>query len=187
MIRPVGFSEGRTAFNNGLGFEGPKRGVQPNGVYYKHDEEEVSGAGGVGGENDSEIKNLIKALKDPDPDVCRDAVYALREIGPEAVSAVPALIEALKDPNANVRCAAAYVLGHIGPETVSAVPALIAALNDPNANVREQAAYALRKIERGKTTSPAIAPLTTVSTDDPEPHVRMVAKAALRQINPELT
>ena len=63
------------------------------------------------------VLGLIKALRHKDPQVGKDAVLALGQIG---TPAVPALIEALSDEN--LRLYAVRALGQIGtPEAQKAV------------------------------------------------------------------
>src|SRR5262245_7401725 len=84
-----------------------------------------------------------KDLKDPDPQVRREAAEALGEIGAKAKAAVPDLGEALNDPDDRVRIKVSLALWSIGASVKGAVPNLIAALNDRNAEVRLNVAGAL--------------------------------------------
>ena len=71
-----------------------------------------------------DVEGLIRALKDSDEGVRREAAKALGEIGDSR--AVEPLIEALKDRNEDVQKNAAYALGEIGDSR--AVEPLIEAL-----------------------------------------------------------
>jgi HEAT repeat protein len=57
----------------------------------------------------------VKALKDPDSGVRRNAAEALGRVGPEARPAVPLLVQALKDEDSDVQDAAAEALKRIDP------------------------------------------------------------------------
>lgn len=59
------------------------------------------------------VPHLISALRDSDPEVRRNAVEALADLGPKAISAVSALTLALKDADALVRRDAASALKKI--------------------------------------------------------------------------
>ena len=64
------------------------------------------------------VLGLIKALRHKDPQVGKDAVLALGQIGEPAKDAVPALIEALSDENVSVSSKVADALGEIGEPAV---------------------------------------------------------------------
>ncbi len=61
------------------------------------------------------VPDLIKMLKDPEPQLRKRAADLLRAIGPGATAAVPALKEAVQDKDANVRQAAGLALMLIKP------------------------------------------------------------------------
>src|SRR5262245_56451709 len=88
------------------------------------------------------LEELLKKLKDNNPDTRYWAARELGHRGPQARDAVPALTAALKDQDSNVRLGGTYALGEIGPDAKAAVPALQRALNDPAQGVRKGAAYA---------------------------------------------
>ena len=69
--------------------------------------------GTIGPAADDAAPALVAALKDPDDDLRRHAVYALGEIGPPAVETAPALVAVLKDPNVTVRRDAANALQRV--------------------------------------------------------------------------
>ena len=115
---------------------------------------------------DPGVKALADALKDPDPDVRKNAALSLGRIGPKAESAVPALIAALKDKSIDVRGASAVTLGRIGPGAKDAALPLAALLKDTHPDIRGAAALALARI--GKGAKPAIPDLLKVAKgDDP--------------------
>lgn len=77
------------------------------------------------------VPALIQTLRNPDPNLRRQAVDTLSRIGPEAAAAVPDLIHALSDPDPLVRRTAARALGQIGPAAADSVPALIRVIQEP--------------------------------------------------------
>jgi HEAT repeat protein len=114
--------------------------------------------------------------KSVSPNLRRQAMYALVQMGPESFApllgalrdrkddvnyrlalqqlpsvgqnkaAVPHLIEALQHPTPTIRQTAAAALGRIGPEAKDAIPALKTASQDTNAQVRSAASAALKRI-----------------------------------------
>ncbi|MBE9244986.1 HEAT repeat domain-containing protein [Microcystis aeruginosa LEGE 00239] len=122
------------------------------------------------------VNELLKALKDSDGVVRRNAVEALGKIGTE--TAIPGLLKALEESNKDVRWKAAFALGKIGTET--AIPGLLKALKDSDKDVRSNAAVALCKI--GSET--AIAGLFKV-LEHSDKDVRGNAAFALGKIGSE--
>jgi len=105
-----------------------------------------------------DIKGLIKAMKDKDNMVRRNAVSALGEIGD--ASNIDPLIQALRDEDTDVCYRAAQSLGNLGDKR--AVEPLIKALSDSRAGVRSGAGEALGKIKdpRAEIGDPkAVGPL----------------------------
>lgn len=89
------------------------------------------------------VRQLIEALKDPDPDVRGNLANALAKIGPASVEPLTA---ALKDGVAERRAAAAYTLALLGSDAKAALPTLLDLLKDDVVDVRRQASYAISKI-----------------------------------------
>jgi beta-lactamase regulating signal transducer with metallopeptidase domain len=89
--------------------------------------------------SDTAVQALIAALKDSDPGVRSNAIWALSVNGGKATQ--DALITALRDDDARVRSQAAWGLGIHGDQ--KAVEPLIAALRDASPRVIAQAAWAL--------------------------------------------
>src|SRR5262245_36323578 len=75
------------------------------------------------GEKAKTLAELIKELRDKDPEVRAMAALAIGEQDRPARAAVRPLIRALKDPDRFVRWSAACSLGKIGPAARAAVPA----------------------------------------------------------------
>ena len=88
----------------------------------------------------------IWQLKDRDPSLRQQAMWALAHLGPGQECAVHALAGMLKDKNEGVRSGAALNLGRMGAAAASAVPQLLAALRDDDPFVRVAALRALGSI-----------------------------------------
>ncbi|MGO8670387.1 MAG: HEAT repeat domain-containing protein [Capsulimonadaceae bacterium] len=126
----------------------------------------------------SDIPDLIRALKDPDPRIRIDAAGALGRIGPPAAPAVSALGDAIKGVDVGVTDFAAGALVRIG---TAALPTLETALHDPDARVRRCAANALGQM--GPPAAPAATALAAALTDA-RPVVRGAAAFSLGEIGP---
>lgn len=74
----------------------------------------------------SVIPELIKAVDDSHPNVQKDAMRILSDVG--AAEAVPNIIPMLQHPDEFTRWSAIEALGKLGPKAVKAVPALTATL-----------------------------------------------------------
>lgn len=143
----------------------------------------VRSIGSFRGDAFSALRDLSKALTDPEQDVRAAAAWALSQVGPPAASAVPALVAALTDPNPRVRCLVAIALREIGPHAINAVPALANALGDSDPSVRAPAAQALGAIgPNAKTSVPSLVARLNVP-GEPSFVLRSVV-VALGQIGP---
>jgi HEAT repeat protein len=92
------------------------------------------------------LPGLLQALRKPEKQVRREAVWALTRIGSAAKAAMSALASALQDPDLKVRLGAAQALGAIGPDAGAAVSALVECLKDSNLIFCRLAAQALVRI-----------------------------------------
>jgi len=110
-----------------------------------------------------------KSLKSDDPDVRRQAAFALGQMGEEAKAAVPDLAETLQDKVAVVRVNASLALFKIGPESRSVVPALALALKDEEDFVRTNAVMALFRI--GRDSEEAVPALIEAIRDKRNRHL----------------
>lgn len=70
------------------------------------------------------VDNIIKSLRDPDPQITYAAARTLSVFGAKAGHAVPELIRLLEDPYLFTRTYAAFALGKIGEQAAAAVPKL---------------------------------------------------------------
>jgi len=126
-----------------------------------------------GSTNLAMIRQLIRALQDPDWVVRWAVAEALASIG--TPRAVPALVPLVKDEHWLVQVAAIRAIMMLGDAEVA--PELVRALDDPKEMVREAAAEALGTIG-DQRVAPALVPLL----DDAEEFVRMAAIYALGRL-----
>ena len=102
--------------------------------------------GRLGEKGESAVPALLKALQDPQPEVRREVVLAIANIGPPATGAVSALLGRLEsDADFRVRRDAAYALGQIASENQTVAAALKKALHDKDPDVREASQEALKR------------------------------------------
>lgn len=94
------------------------------------------------------IGAVQKAINDPNPEVSKAAIQALRPLGPDIASAaVPAIIKVLKGPP-SVQQEAIKALAWFGSEATEAIPSLIRLIHeDPADPVRIDAGRALMAID----------------------------------------
>ncbi|PNG53100.1 putative oxidoreductase/HEAT repeat-containing protein [Variovorax sp. WDL1] len=122
----------------------------------------------------SHVATLAARLRDPDVNVWRDAISALRAIGAPATAPLTALLRG--DGDSEVRRRAAVALGELGPAARPAVPALIEAMKD--SAVKFNAVVALGEIGGDAV----VAPLAKL-LDDERYHVN--AAIGLSKLGPE--
>jgi HEAT repeat protein len=171
--------------------------------------------GAVTGErysNGRPLRAWIDALADGDPELRREAIENLGDMGPEASRAIPALTRvAQKDlisvrswaiykglggigpaalsalatlvKDRSVRSVAVVTIGNMGPRARPAVPILAEALKDEHWWTRSMAAAALGKVGSGARHA---VPALTVCLNDQAPQVRCEAALALDRINPHV-
>lgn len=95
------------------------------------------------------VPELIKILKDGNPDIRDSVAGALQSIGtPEALKVFnehqESLIQMLQDPDPDIRISTIETLGQIGSQDI--VSALVEVLQDQNQSVRVSAAETLGNI-----------------------------------------
>jgi hypothetical protein len=96
------------------------------------------------------IPALILILHDENPEVRKEAAYALGEMGPAAARAVPTLRDTLRDPAGEVRREAAGALSRVGPPAWSALSDLADTMEgDADPWVRDAASFAVQQIGIG--------------------------------------
>ena len=125
---------------------------------------------------------LIRAFKDPDVQMRRNAALALlnlaggfsMELRPvlDISEALPDLIQAMNDSDSSVRAWTAQAIGEIGPTARDAVPMLVTLLNDPAEGPRNSSCIALGKI------GPAAREALPAFPDRPRRDVRRCRLAA---------
>jgi HEAT repeat protein len=126
-----------------------------------------------------DVSALIQKLDAKDEGVCRGALHALREIGPDAKAAIPAIADLLKAKSALVRVEASYALKKVDPETKLALPVLLEAFRVKDDTVRCYAAVAFQAFG-----VEAVAPLIELFKDPdtsfwPSSAVAMIGKPAI--------
>jgi hypothetical protein len=137
------------------------------------------------------VPALARALRDPDPQMRRDAAVALDVVGggwwhfPDGGSkldlrpALPALLGALQDSDAGVRAWAAQDISDMGAGAASAVPRLEAMLHRQDPESRGTACRALGQM--GGAARGAL-PLLQQALADPSQEVRQAARDAIARI-----
>lgn len=135
---------------------------------------------------------LANALRnDPETDVRRAAVSALRSMGPAALEGMKAVAEALKDDkDPRVRQTSAAALGRMIKQpnprqddidaVKPALPILLMALKDEHAGTRAAAAESLGRF--GPTASEATSQLLEIVVKDSDRHARSYAAFALVRV-----
>ncbi|MDB5308863.1 MAG: hypothetical protein JWO38_3065 [Gemmataceae bacterium] len=89
----------------------------------------------------------VEALRNPDPQVRKEAVFKLGNVGPADPAAYPAVVGAIRDADPKVRCEVILALMKFGPRAKEAGPTLgDLKAHDPDARVRSHASRALEKI-----------------------------------------
>ncbi|MEA2070511.1 MAG: HEAT repeat domain-containing protein, partial [Asgard group archaeon] len=120
------------------------------------------------------VKPLLRALKDQDENLRREAIRALKEIGDEEV--VPELCQSLlNDTSHEVRAESAYALAYFSSSYDNVESLFTALFNDNHYIVRQNVAFALGKIERRLSIKHLIKALK----EDPNYNVRKMAAWAL--------
>jgi HEAT repeat protein len=104
------------------------------------------------------VPTLLRALKNPVPEVRRDAAATLGAIHSEPALVVPALIKALDDTNWDVRDTTCAWLSVFAPESKLAVPRLVKMLDDGDSMARDAAADALWRIDP-QTAAQTVVPM----------------------------
>jgi HEAT repeat protein len=125
------------------------------------------------------VEELIEALTLSDVDVRREAVWALGKIGPRAGQAAVPLARTLSDHDSAVRKGAARALGLLGRQARPAIPFLVRALKDTDLFFCRLAAWALGKIGHAAATSLVRA------LNHADKYVQREAAWALGQMGPE--
>jgi DNA polymerase III delta prime subunit len=124
---------------------------------------------------------LMKTIKDPNPVIRRNSVFALRQLKSEV--AMPLIVIAIEDSDPNVRRTAIRVIGELGIKDKEAIPLITQILNkEPSDLVREAVVvFLLSKLD----SEAAIRELLTI-TQDPTPRVRIIARQYLEKKNREI-
>jgi HEAT repeat protein len=157
------------------------------------------------------IGAILSAVKNPDPELAKDAVVvltrmlsdtqeivkyhaaeSLARLGPAARSSTSALLTALRDPNTwKTRQAAAAALGFVALESdppAHVMDALLRTLNDSASQVRIAALQSLSNLGRlSKRKAQIIAAVISRAQTDPEATVRIWAHMGAMNIAEKVT
>ena len=110
------------------------------------------------------VRQLNRALSDPDPEVRKEAALALGRTS-DATDSLPRLAEVMRhDTDPAVRAAAAAAIGKMAPSSRAVVGDLAAALHDPTPLVRMHATLALLRLK--EDARPAFPDLIEAAGDD---------------------
>jgi len=112
------------------------------------------------------VTPLAEMLRDPDPELRRDAARGLARMGSDARGAVPQLIAALEDKDSEVRRHATRALGEIGPAAGEAVPALVAELRESAKAAEKDKEKTGLPGKQGSSGSGSASPATKLAPSD---------------------
>jgi HEAT repeat protein len=116
--------------------------VLPTASSCSHEEPEFLAGG-------REVESWVAALHDPDPQVRRQAVMKLGNVGDADPAAAEALTEALRDTDVQVRRAAIFAVVKLDNPSQAIITQLGAlSRDDSESGVREIAGKALEKLSR---------------------------------------
>lgn len=138
---------------------------------------------GMGPAAKAAVPALVEKLKDPQPDIRREAVLALGAIGEAAISAVPQIVAALDDENA--QGAATFVLGQLGKIPADAEQKIRANVKSSDKAISTISLWALARVHpedkdlRRQATEQIVECLK-----DKDAMVRVVAARALAALPP---
>jgi HEAT repeat protein len=141
-----------------------------------------------GDESAAALPILLEAIrngdKEQDKELRRQAVAAIRNIGPAAAKAINDLTAILRDDtDEEMRRNAALALGGLGKSAEAAIPLLVRKIQDAKEDhvTRFNSANALRFIGAVPTATQVVPDLLAFMTDrDQNPEIRLVASWALR-------
>jgi len=128
---------------------------------------------------DAAIPSLVKALQDKDPEVRRQAAWAICNHVPRLRELLPVLMNAAKDEDADVRASVLSTMEIVDSENPEVFKALLSCLNDPAAVVRRSCAYCFWRM--GARAAQATEPLVKL-LEDKDPGTRREAMNALIKI-----
>lgn len=127
------------------------------------------------------VQTLTAGIQDKDPEVRRQTLFALVQLGPAVKAAAPALLEVVsnKELDAETRGLAAQALAELGAEPKQSVPALIDLLKEKDDYLRLRAAAALGVLgPKARDAEKALADLAR----DESSAIRRAAARALEAI-----
>jgi HEAT repeat protein len=122
---------------------------------------------------------LLRALGYADPEIRKQTLERIAELGEAGHSALPHVLACVDDPSADVRAAAALTLGRVRAPADRAVAPLAMLLEDSAPAVRLNAAIALSGFGREAV---AALPKLRARAQDPDASVAAAARAAIETI-----
>jgi HEAT repeat protein len=132
----------------------------------------------------ADVKELVKKLKEKDPEVRREAVRELSDLGPEAKEALAELVKALRDNDLFVRRFSAQALGNIGPDAAKdALPSFKAIVISTREDKEVQEAVVVALGKMGKNGVNLL--ILTVKDPGKDTDVRRKAVESLGILGPD--
>ena len=136
--------------------------------------------GKIGPEAAPAVPALVALLKDQDPKVRTEALFALGAIGPKASAAIGPATAALADTDRDVMLTAVYFLQELGPEAKAAAPALQKLLQSKDELVQITGAHALVAVDPANPeNAKLVVPVMTAALKNPLPFIRGEAAMTL--------
>ena len=138
---------------------------------------------GMGPTAKAAVPALVEKLKDPRPEIRREAVLALGAMGDAALPAVPQIVATLSDEHAQP--AATFVLGQLGKIPADAEQKIRANVKSDDKHLSIVSLWALARVHpedkelRRQATEQSVERLK-----DQDPFVRVVAARALASLPP---
>ncbi len=134
----------------------------------------------ISGEPSALLETLAGLLASKDPQLRRDCLKRMGDLGEASAPVIEAVLQALSDPAAAVRAAAAITLARIQADPGQVVPVLIERLEDAELEVREAAVMALARY--GPDAAGALPELYKMAQAE-EGSLQAMARAAVRRID----
>ncbi len=131
----------------------------------------------VSGIFEPSLRQIARAVRDPDVRVRRSALYILESLGDSAAPVIPELVTALSDRDRFARWTALRALGRLAPRDAKRViPAVIPQLQDTDPDLRIAAA---NTVERYGPAAAAAVPRLRELLGRGDPQVRIAYLSAL--------
>jgi HEAT repeat protein len=140
----------------------------------------------IGPDAKEAVAPLIGLMADPRPEIRRESIIALAEIGEASAPAVPQLIKAMDDPA--TQAAATYALAKIGKVPAEAVTAIRSHVDSPDQVVSIASIWALVTLHpTDEKLAAEAAEILGKGLVSPQQHVRLAAARALSDLKLDST